>query len=68
MSDWTVPFCPRPPDWKLDWPAIESALDEVRALSGVPQDPLWHAEGDVLIRTRMVAEAMIPEAQGRSRG
>ncbi|HEY8747261.1 MAG TPA: AAA family ATPase [Tepidisphaeraceae bacterium] len=68
MSDWTVPFCPRPPDWKLDWPAIESALDEVRALSGVPQDPLWHAEGDVLIRTRMVAEAMIAEAQWRSRG
>jgi putative nucleotidyltransferase with HDIG domain len=65
MSTWTFPFCPRPPAWKLDWAGIEAALEVLRALAGVPQDPVWHAEGDVLIHTRMVAEAMTADAQWR---
>jgi predicted kinase len=28
-------------------------------MQGVPQDPIYHAEGDVFIHTRMVAEALV---------
>ena len=55
---WEFPFCPRPPDWSLDWEAIVAAFDWVRAMEGCPQDPVWHAEGNVLIHTRMVCEAL----------
>jgi predicted kinase len=30
----------------------------LRALAGVPQEPAYHGEGDVLVHTRMVAEAL----------
>ena len=53
------PFCPRPPDWSLDWSGIIAAFDWVRAMEGCPQDPVWHAEGDVLTHTRMVCDALI---------
>jgi putative nucleotidyltransferase with HDIG domain len=33
------------------WPVL-------RDLEGCPQDPLWHREGDALIHTRMVVEAL----------
>jgi predicted kinase len=56
---WTFPFCPRPPDWRLDWQAIEGAFPWVRAMANCRQDPRWHAEGDVLVHTRMVCEALV---------
>jgi len=31
-------------------------LPEVERLAGVPQDPRWHPEGDVLVHTRMVLD------------
>lgn len=34
------------------------AFDWMRALSDCPQDPVHHAEGDVLVHTRMVLEAL----------
>lgn len=58
-SHWSFPFCPMPPDWRLDWERIQAQFNWIRAMQGVPQDPLYHAEGDVLIHTRMVAEALI---------
>ena len=68
MSHWTFPFCPQPPDWKLDWSSIHTVLDVVRALTGVPQDPVWHAEGDVLIHTRMGTHILLLTGSFRSRG
>src|SRR5450755_1660816 len=65
MSPWRFPFCPQPPEWRLDWSAIESAIAGLPALANVPQDPVWHAEGDVLTHTRMVAEAMIADIEWR---
>ncbi|MFL6233127.1 MAG: AAA family ATPase [Thermoanaerobaculia bacterium] len=55
---WTAPCCPEPPDWRIDWPAMLAAYPWLRTLDGVPQDPVHHAEGDVLIHTRLVAEAL----------
>lgn len=49
---------PEPPTWHVDWPAIDAEFACVRNLAGCLQDPVYHAEGDVWIHTRMVAEAM----------
>jgi predicted kinase len=57
---------PGPPDWAVSWARIEDALDVVRALRGVPQDPVWHAEGDVAVHTRMVCEALAADPRWRS--
>ncbi len=51
-------FTPTPPDWQVDWTAIDDALPAVRVLRGCPQNPRYHAEGDVWIHTRMVCEAL----------
>jgi len=48
--------------WQLtpytDWSELEAAFDWVRAMKGVPQDPIYHAEGDVATHTRMVLDAL----------
>ncbi len=54
-----VALCPEPPGWRLDWAGVEAALPWIRALEGCPQDPRWHREGDVLVHTRMVCEALV---------
>lgn len=58
-TSWTFSLTPTPPDWQLDWPAILSELPFLAPLSACPQEPDFHAEGDVLIHTRMVCEALI---------
>lgn len=54
---------PRGPGWAVDWEALDRAFSWVAAMRGCPQDPVFHAEGDVWIHTRMVCEAMagLPE-------
>jgi predicted kinase len=58
---------PRPESPAIDWPAIEQAFDWFRRLADCPQDAVFHAEGDVGIHTRMVADALVgdPEWQRR---
>lgn len=56
---WTFPFCPTSPDWKLDWEGLQEQFSWLRAMDGVPQDPIFHAEGDVLTHTRLVVEALV---------
>lgn len=46
-------------DHPIDWDAIEKEFDWFRNMKGVPQDSIWHAEGDVFIHTKMVAEALV---------
>jgi putative nucleotidyltransferase with HDIG domain len=48
---------PRSPAYAVDWDLI-ARFPWVAAMAGVRQEPEWHAEGDVLTHTRMVAEAM----------
>jgi putative nucleotidyltransferase with HDIG domain len=55
---WAPPQCPAPPEWRIDWRAILAAYPWLRPLDGVPQDPAYHAEGDVLIHTRLVVETL----------
>jgi putative nucleotidyltransferase with HDIG domain len=49
---------PQPPSWRVDWNELDAKFEWIRAMSGVPQDPIHHAEGDVWIHTRMVVEAL----------
>ncbi|MDF2692863.1 MAG: poly(A) polymerase [Labilithrix sp.] len=49
---------PTAPDFSVDWSALDERFDWIRAMKGTPQDPIHHAEGDVWIHTRLVAEAM----------
>lgn len=48
--------------WKIyntfDWEKLKSEFEWIRDMQGVPQDPIFHGEGDVEIHTKMVAEAL----------
>lgn len=43
----------------IEWDRLEDRFDWIQEMRGVPQDPLWHAEGDVFIHTQMVTEALV---------
>lgn len=60
---WTFPYYT--PDTPLNWQQMERDLTWLDEMRHVPQDPQWHAEGDVLIHTKMVADALLslPEFQ-----
>lgn len=42
----------------LDWDHLSHSFSWIRDMEDVPQDPIFHAEGDVAIHTRMVLEAL----------
>ncbi|GCE03882.1 AAA family ATPase [Dictyobacter aurantiacus] len=61
------PYCPRPDNqWHLNWKALQQQFSWLQAMDGVPQYPAYHAEGDVLIHTHMVADALVQHEQWRS--
>ncbi|BCJ75648.1 hypothetical protein CS0771_51920 [Catellatospora sp. IY07-71] len=59
-------LCPQGPGWALDWAAAEAEFGWLRRLAGVEQDPVHHAEGDVLTHTRMAAQALADLPQWRA--
>jgi len=50
-------------DEPIDWEALENRFDWFRDMQGVEQDPIWHAEGDVFVHTKMVVEALVSLAE-----
>src|SRR5262245_58618065 len=58
-------FTPQPPDWRLGWDALGGEFQFARDMQNCPQDPVYHAEGDVWTHTRMVCEALIENARWR---
>jgi len=44
---------------ELDWEELTSQFNWIADMQGVPQDPIWHGEGDVFIHTKMVVTALI---------
>jgi len=50
---------PTGPDFRVRWDALDARFDWIRAMRDVPQDPTWHAEGDVWVHTSMVCNALV---------
>ena len=65
-SDDLRQFTPQPPDWKLDWYGLDMAYDWIQRMRECPQSPVYHAEGDVWIHTRMVLEELTQLAPWRA--
>ena len=42
---------------RLNWLVLQAAYPWIADMAGTPQDPVWHAEGDVLSHTQLVVEA-----------
>ncbi len=65
-----LPFaCPGPnTGWKIDWDAIDSPPHTawIEPMKTCPQDPVYHAEGDVWTHTKMVCEALAGSASWRA--
>lgn len=59
MTQWLFPFTPDSSSPRLAWADLLARFEWLRALAGCPQDPFYHAEGDVLIHTEMVVQALI---------
>lgn len=51
------------PDFDEIYIALKSSISLLDALKDTPQDPEWHAEGDVHIHSRMTLEALYKEIQ-----
>jgi len=47
-----------PFNWTLDWQTLSGQFQWLQAMEECPQDPVFHAEGDVWIHVRMVCEAL----------
>ncbi len=63
---WSFPFCPVPPHWTLDWEGLQAQFSWLQAMKGVSQSPIYHAEGDVLIHTHNVVEALTGAEEWRN--
>ena len=46
-------------DTPLDWDDLSKTYNWIADMKGVPQDPIWHAEGDVYTHTQMVATELL---------
>ncbi|WP_427159844.1 AAA family ATPase [Aliinostoc sp. HNIBRCY26] len=64
--NWTFPYCPDANDWTIDWTGLEREFDWLRSLADCPQDPRYHAEGNVLVHTKLVCEALVNLPQWRT--
>jgi putative nucleotidyltransferase with HDIG domain len=57
-SSWIFPNCPNL-NQPIDWSTLIDRFEWLRSLAACPQDPTYHAEGDVLTHTKLVCEALI---------
>lgn len=51
--------CPTAPDWRLPWEEMDREYPWLSDLRDCPQDPVYHAEGDVWVHTRMVCQELL---------
>jgi putative nucleotidyltransferase with HDIG domain len=57
-TDWTYQYTPEIGN-TFDWEKITAAYNWVRLLKDTPQDPIYHAEGNVYVHTKMVLDELI---------
>ena len=63
---WIFPPSPTPPGFAVDWARIDPLFPWLETLRGCAQNPVYHAEGDVLTHTRLVAEALAADPDWRA--
>jgi hypothetical protein len=56
---WEFPHCPSTPNEQIDWDAILAKFPSLYGLERCEQNPLYHAEGNVWIHTKLVCEALV---------
>lgn len=56
---------PQAPDFKINWQIIENGVmrDYAAAMKKTQQNPVYHAEGNVWIHTKMVCECLVQEKE-----
>ena len=54
---WKFPFYEI--DKPIDWESLEKNFSWLKEMRDVPQDKLWHGEGDVFVHTKMVVETLV---------
>lgn len=57
-TTWIFPHCPDV-NHPIDWLTLIEQFEWLRSLVNCPQDPIYHAEGDVLTHTKLVCEALV---------
>lgn len=53
------PHLPIPPEYANNWDELDRLFPWIQAMREVPQNPVYHAEGDVWIHCQMVMEALL---------
>ena len=61
-------LCPRSPGQGYDWADCCEVFPRLLALEHTPQNPRYHAEGNVGIHTRMVLDALLASAYFQAAG
>jgi predicted kinase len=56
---------PQAPDYRVAWDELDERFPWIQEMRGAVQDPIWHAEGDVWIHTRMVCEELAASQRWR---
>lgn len=64
--NWTFPYCPDANNRTINWQALETEFDWLKLLAECPQDPRYHGEGNVLIHTKLVCEALVALPEWRT--
>lgn len=52
--------------WLRELGVLEKLFPEIQSLIDVPQDPVWHPEGDVFVHTQLVVDQAREELDGLS--
>ena len=55
---WRYKHCPQP-NQSINWDSIYQKYDYFEVLEATPQSPIYHAEGNVWIHTKMVCEELM---------
>lgn len=65
-NNWHLPGTPLDEPWTVDWSGMTEQFPFVEALRDCPQSPEFHAEGDVLVHTGMVCDALVADPNWRA--
>ncbi len=68
MKDWTFKYCPTTPHFKIEWKKTFEEFPWLNDMENCPQNPVFHAEGNVLTHTKLVVEDIVKSEEWRNLG